>query len=158
MKKIVFVAIALVVYTATSAQVDKNALGLRLGGGNFSGGELSYQLGVSNVNRFEFDAGFNFNDFYDALGLTATYQWVWDIGTEGLNWYAGPGAGLSMFSGKKGYGNYTGISVGGQVGLGYNFRVPVQLTLDTRPMWALSAKDGVDAFGWGIALGVRYRF
>lgn len=158
MKKLVFAVLAIAVCSAAHAQVDKNAIGLRIGGGNLAGAEFSYQLGFNNVNRLELDLGFGGNNHYNAIGLCGIYHWVWNIGTEGFNWYVGPGAGLSLFSGKNDIPNYTGVSIGGQIGLGFNFRIPLQLTIDTRPMWDLTAGDGADTFGWGLALGVRYRF
>ncbi len=157
MKKILL-AVAVVAMTclAANAQVDKNAIGLRLGGGSFSGGEISYQLGLGQANRLELDLGFGGNKNYSSLGLSGIYQWVWPIGGQGFNWYVGPGAGLSINTGKGGYENFFGLAIGGQIGVGYNFNIPLGLTLDTRPMWDFLAD--ADGFGWGLALGVRYRF
>ncbi len=155
-KTILLVAALLVAGFVAQAQVDKNAIGLRLGGGNNYGGELSYQLGMSDKNRLEFDLGFGGNKNYNTVGLSGIYQWVWPIGGQGFNWYVGPGAGLSINSGKDNHDDFFGVSVGGQIGVGYNFNIPLGLTLDTRPMWDFLSDN--DAFGWGIALGIRYRF
>ena len=158
MKKLIsFATAAMLACFSANAQIDKNALGLRIGGGNHSGVELSYQLGMdNNINRLELDLGFSGSSSHNIVGLAGIYQWVWPIGSQGFNWYAGPGAGLSIASGKGNSKDYFGISIGGQIGIGYNFRSPLQLTLDTRPIWDFLSNN--DAFGWGIALGIRYRF
>ncbi len=157
MKKTVFIILAscLAVFSA-SAQVDDNALGIRVGGGNFSGVEFSYQRGLSDANRLEFDLGIGSNKHFSGIGLSGIYQWVWPIGGEGFNWFAGPGAGLALYNGKGDNDDFVGLSLGGQIGVGYSFKIPLQLTIDTRPMFDIMADS--DAFGWGLALGIRYRF
>lgn len=142
-------------WTTVSAQVDRNALGLRIGGGTVSGAEISYQVGVSSKNRVEIGLGFGGNNHYNRIGLAATYQWVWNIGHEGFNWFIGPGAGVAFNNGKEDRQDYTALGLGGQIGLGFNFNIPLQLTLDTRPFWDFGDES---EFNWGLALGIRYRF
>ncbi len=155
-KHITVIILALLAGYTASAQVDPHAIGLRLGGGSGYGVEFSYQHGFGSDNRLELDLGFGGNNHYSRIGLVGIYQWVWNIGNDGFNWFIGPGAGLAMNSGKDNYDNYFGLAIGGQVGLGFNFNIPLQLTLDTRPMFDVLADT--DGFGWGISLGVRYRF
>ncbi len=155
-KKVLIFLLGLFMCFTTKSQIDPHAIGLRIGGGDNFGVEVSYQHGFSKKNRVELDLGFGGNDNYSRIGLAGIYHWAWNIGNEGLNWYVGPGAGLSINSGKNDHGDYVGLAIGGQIGLGFNFKIPLQLTLDTRPMWDFLADD--DAFGWGLALGVRYRF
>ena len=59
MKKIILSAIMLIglAFTAQAQDISKNALGLRLGGNNGFGGEVSYQRGLSKNNRLELDLG-----------------------------------------------------------------------------------------------------
>lgn len=162
MKKIilsglVFAGMAL----STQAQVRPHALGLRLGGGSSNGVEVSYQHGLNSKNRLEFDGGMYSNSQYDRIGLAGMYHWVWNL-TDGLNWYAGPGAGLSLDkynmvkvgSNKEGG---IGLAVGGQIGLEYDLnkqKVPLLISVDARPMFELLGE--YTGFGWGAALGVRY--
>ncbi len=153
-KAIVLAAVAVAMCLTANAQVDKNAIGLRLGGGSFSGAEISYQLGLSAKNRLELDLGFGGNKNYNVIGVAGIYQWVWPIGGDGFNWYAGPGAALSMNSGKDDHDNFFGLGIGGQIGIAYKFNIPLQLSIDTRPMFDFLADS--DGFGWGLALGVRY--
>lgn len=157
-KKITTSLLGLLICIAAQSQVDRHALGLRIGGGESFGAEVSYQHGLSRLNRLEADLGVGGNSHYTRIGLTGTYQWVWNIGAEGLNWYVGPGAGISINDGKKHRDDYVGVAVGGQIGLGFNFKIPLQLTVDVRPMWNFISDDDDDDFGWGLALGVRYRF
>ena len=96
MKKLILLAIFVIGTTAaTQAQtISENALGLRFGGGNGYGAEVSYQRGLGDNNRLEFDLGINNrNDKYDAVKLVGLYQWVWNI-ESGFNWYAGVGGGV----------------------------------------------------------------
>lgn len=138
------------------AQVHPNALGLRLGGdGSVNGVELSYQKGISSANRIEFDLGFGSGNGHNRMYLAGIYHWDWNI-TDALNWYVGPGGAVGFHQ----YDNASdgiNVSVGGQIGLEYDFNpknVPILLSLDGRPMWNLFGTDS--GLGWGAALGVRY--
>ncbi len=154
MKKIILIGIFLATVLNVQAQVNPHALGLRLGGnGTYSRAEISYQHGMSDVNRLEFDLGFSGNKDYKAMFLTGTYQWVWNI-QGGLNWYAGPGAALG-FANSDDNSSFN-LGVGGQIGIEYDLntiKAPLLLSLDFRPMWSFIGDSG---FGWGFALGVRY--
>lgn len=156
MKKILFAAALL--FSAifySSAQVNPHAIGVRLGGGTYSGAEISYQHGLGSANRLEFDLGFNNGNHWNAVNLAGTYQWDWNI-TEGLNWFVGPGASLGWWSAKNEDG-YFGLGIGGQIGLEYDFKslgAPILVSLDTRPMWDLLGTNS--GFNWGAALGIRY--
>ena len=146
----------------------QGALGLRLGGGGYGvGGEISY-LTAMDANRWEFDLGFGAGHNWIHLGFTAAYQWDWNI-VAGLNWFVGPAAQANFAYGK--IDDYTtgpdfGLGIGGQIGLEYDFNdlgAPIQLSLDTRPMWQLYFNKhyyggGWCGFGWGVCLGIRYTF
>jgi len=148
--------------TASSfAQLHRHAIGVRAGGGNYgAGGEVSYQLGLSDKNRLELDLGWRGNNgkgnSYNIFVFTAAYHWVWNI-DGGLNWYVGPGAQIASWQHKK-FDNESGtyIGVGGQLGIEYDFSehdVPLQLSLDIRPMGFFSGNTG---FGYGGAFAIRY--
>lgn len=150
MKKVFVILLVCLAAVGTISAQDK-AIGLRLGGGSASGGEISFQKELSDANRVEFDLGFIGNNNYSGLSLTGVYQWVWDLEGlgEGFRWYAGVGAGLRAFNG-------LGLGLAGQLGIEYNFpSIPIQLSLDTRPGWYFG---GVNGFDGGAALGVRYKF
>lgn len=151
-------------FSAQAQDISKNALGLRLGDNDGFGGEISYQRGLSKKNRLEFDLGWRTSNHVDALKLAGLYQWVWNI-DGGFNWYAGVGAGIGTWSTDDYYigGNrYEGNSeavlfAAGDIGIEYNFDVPIQLSLDFRPEFYFGDKLE-DDFGPDIALGIRYRF
>lgn len=152
----------------SSAQVNSHAIGVRLGAGVYGqGGELSYQLGLGEMNRLEFDLGWRYGKYDDNGGgndyshfvLSVIYHWDWNI-TEGLNWYVGPGAQLGMWNYKysDSEDGFT-LAVGGQIGLEYDFNqhgAPILLSLDTRPMWPFLG--AWKRLGYGGALGIRYTF
>ncbi len=159
MKKFLMIfvtAVALAFGTAQNA--DAQAIGLRLGGGQYFGGEVSYLSGIG-ANRFEADLGFGGNHGYGYLSLTGAYHWNWNIVAD-LNWYVGPAARVGFAFGNK----YAALNlgVGGQIGLEYDFTnlgAPIQLSLDSRPMFVATFTKGSWAgYGWDIALGVRYVF
>lgn len=167
MKKIILSAFMLIGLTfATQAQdISKNALGLRLGDNDGFGGEISYQRGLSSNNRLELDLGWRDSKNVDAIKLVGLYQWVWNI-DKGFNWYAGVGAGLGSwnYNGPGDPDNDGGIFIlaAGDVGIEYNFDIPLQLSLDFRPELYLNNNGDnefrEDSFGPDIALGIRYRF
>lgn len=150
MKKVLFSLVLLFVSVVyVPAQVNPHAIGLRLGGGVFFGGEVSYQQGIGSVNRVEFDLGFNGN----GTTLSGIYQWNWNI-VNGLNWYVGPGATIGLLGTKN--SSYFNVGVGGQIGLEYDFKsldVPILVSIDSRPMWNFSNPYGFDSYS---ALSVRY--
>ena len=148
-KTILTLALALSFVSALTAQADSKAIGLRLG----YGAELSYQQPLGNANRLELDLGLN----YWGFGLSGVYQWVWNISesSPGFKWYAGVGAGLGSYHYSSTL-NSLGIGILGQIGIEYNFNIPLQLSLDYRPGIYI-----IPAF-WGsydgICLSARYRF
>ena len=136
MKKIILSALMLLglAFTAQSQEISKHALGLRLGDNNGFGGEVSYQLGLNQKNRLEFDLGWRNSRDVDAVKGVALYQWVWNI-EGGFNWYAGVGGGLGSWS--YDHNNFdesgTFIFVAGDIGIEYNFDIPLLISLDFRP-------------------------
>lgn len=157
MKKLLLTfALVLCMVGALSAQVDGKAIGLRFSPGYGNSAEISYLHPIGNANRLEVDLGLSNRGMY----VTGVYQWVWDLSdlAEGFNWYAGVGGSVGLWNGK--YANYDdGISIGvaGQVGIEYNFNIPLQLSLDYRPVINLIPTIGSGYFD-GVALGVRYKF
>ena len=162
MKKIFFSAFMLIglAFSTNAQDISKNALGLRLGDNDGFGGEISYQRGLSNKTRLEFDLGWRNSNDVDAIKIVGLHQWVWNI-DGGFNWYAGLGGGLGSWSyDRNGYDdNGTFVFAAGDIGIEYNFDVPIQLSLDFRPEFYFNSDDfREDNFGPDIALGIRYRF
>lgn len=142
MKKFIMVIVA-VLCLSSAAFAQSRALGVRA----TYGAELSYQHSIGS-NFVEADLGWFKNGFY----LTGVYDFV--FASEGnFNFYAGPGAAVGFYNDSETSGINLGIA--GQLGLEYNFNIPLQLSLDWRPVFNFIH----GGFGWeGIALGIRYRF
>lgn len=157
MKKALLILVAVMGF-AFAASAQSNAIGLRLGYGN----EISYQTAMGS-NRLEVDLGsldallYHYN--WNFLSLTGTYQWTFGLPVDGLGWYVGPGvmAGfyLSDYADSKGLN----IGIGGIIGLDYKFAgIPLQLSIDARPMYSVVHPKYFNGIGYSAALGVRYTF
>lgn len=149
-------------FTAQSQEISKNAIGLRLGDNDGFGGEITYQRALSDNNRLELDLGWRNSNDVDAIKLAGLYQWVWNI-EGGFNWYAGVGGGLANSSydynrgGQRYDDSYTYLFAAGDIGIEYNFDIPLLLSLDFRPEVYFTDKVNKD-FGPDIALGIKYQF
>ena len=161
MKKLILSAVMLVglAFASNAQEISKNALGLRLGDNDGFGGEISYQRALGDNNRLELDLGWRNNDDYDAYKLVGLYQWVWNI-DGGFNWYAGFGGGLGSYSIDRPNRNEDGtfFLAAGNLGIEYNFDIPLMLSLDIRPELYFGDDFRNDNFGPDIALGVRFQF
>ena len=165
MKKVFFTVMLVIGAVAMSEaqEVSKNAIGIRTGDGDGFGTEISYQRALSDNNRLEIDLGYESGDNFDGFKATGLYQWMWNI-EDGFNWYAGAGGGLGTvsldddFPGRNNFDDdsETFIFAAGQVGIEYNFDIPLLLSLDVRPEFYFGDfRDGNDL---DIALGIRYQF
>ena len=157
MKKIILLAIMLIrlTFDAQAQDISKNALGLRLAINDDNASEVSYQRGLSDINRMELDLGWG----SDAFKLSGIYQWVWNIDGD-FNWYAGVGGGLGSWSTTDSAVNDSGTFVFavGDIGIEYNFKeAPIQLSLDFRPEFGGNGYYK-NNYGSDVALGIRYRF
>jgi len=160
MKKLMLTSIVLLcaIVTMKAQDIADNAIGLRFGGGNGIGVEISYQLKVKSANRVEMDLGYKSNDSYNSFKLTGIYQWVWSIDDRGFNWYAGVGAGVgSINDNKEDTGNEGGfLNADGIIGIEYDFDIPILISLDLRPELGVLGNSG--DFDFDLALSVRYQF
>ncbi len=156
MKKII-IAIVAVFAMSTAANAQLSGIGVRLGGGQGFGAELSTLWNFGN--RTEIDLGWSNNDHHTSFTLTGIYQWTGEIGS-GFGWFAGVGARVAYWSYESGYGDSDSdiaLALAGQAGIEYKFSaIPIQLSLDIRPAFYLLPNTD---FHWGdIALGIRYMF
>ncbi|WP_228851489.1 hypothetical protein [Aegicerativicinus sediminis] len=163
MKRVVLIICVFFGYvTMSNAQViADNAIGLRLGDSDGFGAEVSYQRALSDNNRLEIDLGWRSGKNWDGFKLAGLYHWVWNI-DGGFNWYVGPGGGLGSYSFDDDYPGYDGddsetfLFVAGDIGIEYNFDIPLMLSLDFRP--ELGFGNYRDDLDFDIALGIRYQF
>lgn len=162
MTKIILLASMLLAVTfgAQAQNISKNALGLRLGDNDGFGGEISYQRKLAGDNRLELDLGWRNSNSVDNIKLAALYQWVMNI-DGGFHWYVGVGGGLGSWSYDNNLAKDSGVYAfaAGDIGIEYDFDIPLQISLDIRPELYFNSDDfRNDSFGPDIALGVRYRF
>lgn len=162
MKKL-FVTIVLLTgfVVSTSAQeISKNALGIRTGDNDGFGVEVSYQRALGDINRLEADLGFRDNNNYEAWKLSGIYQWVWNI-DGGFNWYAGFGGGIGSVDIKSietDDDDGLFVNANGNIGIEYNFEIPLLISLDFRPELGIVNNFGDNDLDLDIALGIRYQF
>ncbi|MCF7569472.1 porin family protein [Sabulilitoribacter arenilitoris] len=163
MKKLFLLSIAILgfIFAASAQEISKNALGLRLGDSDGFGAEISYQHALGENNRLELDLGWRDGNNYDGFKIAGLYQWVMLLDGN-FNWYVGAGGGLGSFSVNVPGGSDitdTFVFAAGDIGIEYNFDIPLLLSLDFRPEIGF----GDDAYNnndldFDIALGIRYQF
>jgi hypothetical protein len=149
MNKITLLSVLFAISTIATVNAQTNAIGLRLGTGEYFGAEASFQHYLNDANRLEIGLGLNDNAFSPSV----VYQWVMDLSAlaEGFKWYAGVGGSAIFYSSNAIFG------VVGNLGIEYNFHIPLRLSLDIRPGFYFG--NDWNGFGFGAAaLGVRYTF
>ena len=156
-RKVVVLTICLV-GLLSSINAQPRAIGGRLSWG----AEASYQHGLGK-NMLQIDVGLP--GFYGIQGVV-TYDWIFPISSwqkaGSWNWYAGVGGG----AGVNGWDKHSHVFVGiaGMIGVEYNFKFPLQLSLDYRPLIGPSFSDKKSHFYTNgvlygsFGLGVRYNF
>lgn len=164
MKKSILIVLAVIGFgwQASSQEISKNAIGIRLSESDGFGPEVNYQRAVGDDNRLELGLAFHSKRNWDAVKLTGIYQWVWNI-DGGFNWYAGPGAGAGFVS----YDRYDKDDddfdrdgdafafLTGDVGIEYNFDFPLLVSFDFRPQVNLGYRDDIS---FDVGLSARYQF
>lgn len=162
MKKVFFTVLfaAGFLFTAEAQNIANNAIGIRVGDNSGFGTEINYQRGLSERNRLEFGLGWRSSRYVDAFKLTGLYQWVWNI-EGGFNWYVGVGGGAgSVNYDRREFPDrdrsYGFAFIAGDIGLEYNFDIPLLISLDFRPEAGFGTYR--DDLGFDVGLGVRYQF
>lgn len=142
--------------------ISEHAIGLRLGDSDGFGAEISYQKSIGRYNRAEFNLGWRDSREFDAFKLSGVYQWVHQLDGN-FNWYYGVGGGLGSVEfepipdGDDNDGLF--VFAAGNLGVEYDFDIPLLLSLDFRPEIGLLGYEGFDnGFDFDIALGIRYQF
>lgn len=145
--------------SSNAQEISKNALGLRFGDSDGFGTEISYQRGLGDNNRLEVDLGWRSGNNYNAYRLTGLYQWVFNLDGN-FNWYVGAGGGVAQVDIDNVPANVddseTYFYAAGDIGIEYNFDIPLLLALDFRPEFGFG--DFNDDIDFDIALGIRYQF
>lgn len=99
-----------------------------------------------------FDLRFRNSNTVDVFKLVGLYQWVMPL-EDRFNWYVGAGAGFGLYNSSVDDGTFALLA--GDLGIEYNFKIPLLLSLDIRPEFGLSDtyNDDLD-----LALGITYQF
>lgn len=158
-----FAVLFLFAASMVSAQeISDHAIGLRLGNSDGFGAEISYQKSLARYNRLEVNFGWRDSRNFSAFKLGGLYQWVHKLDGN-FNWYYGAGGGLGSVDFDEDYivdddgGLF--IFAAGDLGIEYNFDIPLLLSLDFRPELGLFGYSGFsDSFDFDVALGIRYQF
>ena len=177
MKKLSLLALILIA-TCTVAFAQPRAIGGRIA----SSIGISYQHQIGEKNMIQADLDFLIYGLWGTQG-TVTFNWIIplvDVSAGQLNLYPGVGlgggyewwnwggfGGTPLYSG--GYG--TGfVGIAGMIGLEWNFKFPLQLSLEYRPLLGVELKKHWSDKGIGagfyynglwmsaVAVGVRYKF
>lgn len=161
MNKTLLILVACIAFAwqADAQRIADNAIGLRIGDSDGFGTEINYQRAIGDNNRLEFGLGWRTQSNLNAFKLTGLYQWVWTLDGN-FNWFAGAGGGVGQINFDNNFpgnpDNETFAFVAGDIGIEYNFDIPLLLSLDFRPELGFgNFRDDVD---FDIALGIRYQF
>jgi len=155
---IIIIALMAFTYNVQAQEISSNAIGLRFGDNDGFGVEVSYQHRLSDATRLEADLGFRNNNNFNIWKLTGIHQWVWNI-DGGFNWYAGFGAGIGNVN-VKNFNDDDGlfINAAGNVGVEYDFDIPLLISIDFRPEVGIVNDYGSNDFDVDLALSLRYQF
>ena len=170
MKKLSLLIIVLLA-TCTVALAQPRAIGGRI---SYSiGASYQHQIGEKNMLQADLDL---LGYWWGGQG-TVTFNWIfpiksWDVCA--LNWYAGVGVGggyrwgwrtWGWYGGWYNWGGYGFVGAAGMVGFECNFKFPLQLSVEYRPVIGprLYRDGGVGFYYDGlyltaVAIGVRYKF
>lgn len=159
MKKILLL-ITFVGASITLINAQPRAIGARLG----NGADFSYQHSIGAKNMLDITAGASLGWWgHPGIKAAVMYDWVFNI-KSGWKWYIGPGGGVGWGWGPA-YTDYNyfplSVDVGWQIGVEYDFGIPLNLSLDLRPMVNILGFRYTHMdywFDFGPALGIRYRF
>jgi hypothetical protein len=162
MKHLILVLVCLAGFglSLKAQELSTHAIGIRSGDNDGFGVEISYQRKINTLNRLELDLGYRDNKNFDAWKLSGVYQWLWHI-DGGFNWYAGFGGGIGNWNNKNlniVVDDGIFVNANGNVGVEYNFEIPLLISLDFRPEFGIINDFGDNDLGLDIALGIRYQF
>lgn len=161
MKKLIFTTLGIFasLLVVNAQDIADNAIGLRLGDSDGLGTEITYQRKLGVDTRLEANLGWRNGNNFDGFKVAGLHQWVWNI-DGGFNWYAGAGGGLGIYDfdlpGNNGNETETFIFAAGNIGIEYDFEIPLLLSLDFRP--EIGFGDINDDLDFDIAFSIRYQF
>jgi hypothetical protein len=180
MKTVFLIFLICLVTTTIFSQNKSKNIGLRIAA-NGTSHEISYQSTVSENHRWEINLGFYnstafqyINDDTFCYGINTIYQWVGSFSSKspGLKYYFGVGPSIRNYDlndplNPNNQENVTiyiydrfGVGLIGQMGCEYNFKFPLQLSLDWRPnlynTYTGFFESRINPLQ-GLAVGIRYK-
>ncbi|MBQ6047592.1 MAG: hypothetical protein IJL38_08250 [Bacteroidales bacterium] len=152
-KKLLILLVA-VVFSATLSLAQSDDFGLRIGAGPSRSGEIdfSWHKALSKY-RLETNLGWATCDKWDYLNLSVAFHWYWNL-KNGVAWYVGPGINMGWYFRDAQFG----LGPGFQIGIEYNFKIPIQLSIDIFPRYNILGEDDARGLGGSGGLSIRYRF
>jgi hypothetical protein len=99
-------------------------------------------------------SNYNNNGYDDNALKSALYQWVWNI-DGGFNW-CGVGGGVGNYS-HNGDKYDTFVFAAGNIGIEYDFDIPLLISLDFRPEFGGNGYYE-NNYGSDVALALKYQF
>jgi len=158
MKKLIVLAIAIVISVSTYAQNYKSSVGLRLGYPTAG----TYKTFVSESSALEGIVGFgSYSSYLSYINLRANYLIHTDFeSVDKLQWYYGAGVGAFIWSYDNFYyterSNNLGIGISGIIGAEYTFEdIPLAVSIDWAPTFIVSGIGSGFGSGYG-ALNIKY--
>ncbi len=148
MKKVFLIILGSIMISMAYGNEKNHSIGLRVGIASSAGSaEISCQYYLKPASRLEFGLGVAEYPLQSAL----VYQKVGDLSSlaKGLKVYAGAGVVAGTYSSK------TSIGIAVQGGLEYNFKFPVQISLDYRPKGFFA---GDKSYYNDLSISLRYKF
>ncbi|NOX65154.1 MAG: outer membrane insertion C- signal [Chlorobi bacterium] len=144
MKKLLLLLIALFMFATVS---NAQELGIRFG--VISGGNVAVDGVFALGSWSRIHAGVSFGS--SGVGLDAVWDFLYKpLSGEAFYWYAGVGAFTFL-------GTPFSLGATGELGLEYRFnQIPISLSADWRPYFAIVENTSFDAGNFGI--NVRYIF
>ena len=174
MKKTFLILAVIFATTFSISLAQPRAIGGRAGFG--FGASYQHSLHEKNMLQVDLDAiayqryRTHFGGVYRMWGLqaVATYNWVFPVkswkGVGSWNWYTGVGGGMGMVT--EGWDYEINLGVAGMIAVEYNFKFPLQLSFDLRPVvgpcYLVQGKSFfISLFGIvcnSASIGIRYKF
>ncbi|MFT6335156.1 MAG: hypothetical protein ACI86M_001790 [Saprospiraceae bacterium] len=158
MKKLIILAIAIVISVSSYAQNYKSSVGLRLGY-PVAG---SFKTFISETSALEGIVGFgSYSSYLTYINVRANYLIHSDIeSVENLQWFYGAGVGVFIWSYDDLYfserNNNIGLGISGIIGAEYTFEdLPLAVSVDWAPTFIVSGVGSGFGSGYG-AFTVRY--
>jgi hypothetical protein len=142
------------IYSTSSAQDYRNAIGGRFGTSN----GVTFKTTLGGNKMLDLIANFRSNDGFKYFRVTGLYEIYNPLhGADGLNWYYGLGGTVGSRTRKFDDKNQAYISVDGVLGLDYKFtEAPLNLSLDWKP--AIELAPGTEFDSSGLGLSIRFTF